>query len=36
MGTVPNKQILRTEHIDKMQLVEQIKKLNVCGLSPFF
>jgi len=36
MGTVPNKQIQRTENIDKMRLVEQTKKLNICGLSPFF
>jgi len=36
MGTAPTQQIARVEMIGKMLLVERKKKLNVCGLSPFF
>ena len=36
MGTVPTRQIECIKKLGKMRLAERTKKLNICGLSPFF
>jgi hypothetical protein len=36
MGTVPTRQVACVKIVSKVRPAKRTKKLNVCGLSPFF